>query len=354
MPRERKMSREQRLAEAAEEKTSRERQKNMPKYLSGGQAKLDKNKNNKIDAQDFKILRQEKAKGRGKGLQDTMIDPGKVTGAKRGKSILTEKGTDARAGKTFSGYSKPFEGPRDSRGRVATISGVKPRARILGQRKKFKTLEAMRKDKGFKMIGGKQETAEQFNRRKAREGRVLRAAKSTRVGKILLPVVGAALAAKEYLKSKSKKTEAAKNKNKKMAGGIMKKRQGGLTANRFTQRLLKENPSMTRSKSIIDKIKKLKKAGKLSKGGGADTGTMGERKSKLGVALQKIKRSGVMGKKPKTPIEVPGRSKFMTPLKKMGGGMMQRPMGQMGMAKKGQMIKARGGGMARTKPTSMY
>ena len=347
MPRERKISREQRLAEAAEEKASRERQKNMPRYLSGGQAKLDKNKNNKLDAQDFKILRQEKAKGRGKGLQDTMIDPGKVTGAKRGKSILTEKGTDARASRTFSGYSKPFEGPRDSRGRVATISGVKPRARILGQRKKFKTLEDMRKAKGFKMIGGKQETAEQFNRRKSREGRILRAAKSTRVGKILLPVVGAALAAKEYLKSKSKK-------NKKMGGGMMKKRQGGLTANRFTQRLLKENPSMTRSRSIIEKIKKLKKAGKLSKGGGADTGKMGEARSKLGVALQKIKRSGVMGKKPKTPIEVPGRSKFMTPLKKMGGGMMQRPMGQMGMAKKGQMIKARGGGMARTKPTSMY
>ena len=41
----------------------------------------------------------------------------------------------------------------------------------------------------------------------------------------------------------------------------------------------------------------------------------------------------------------------------MGGGMMQRPMGMMrpmGMAKKGKMIKARGGGMARTKPTSMY
>ena len=40
-------------------------------------------------------------------------------------------------------------------------------------------------------------------------------------------------------------------------------------------------------------------------------------------------------------------------VKKMGGGMMQRPMG-MGMAKKGKMIKARGGGLARTKPTSMY
>jgi hypothetical protein len=37
--------------------------------------------------------------------------------------------------------------------------------------------------------------------------------------------------------------------------------------------------------------------------------------------------------------------------KKMGGGMMQRPMGMM---KKGSMVKARGGGMARTKPTKMF
>ena len=47
-------------------------------YLTGGQAKLDKNKNNKIDAQDFAILRKEKAKGRGKGLQDEKMKPGKV------------------------------------------------------------------------------------------------------------------------------------------------------------------------------------------------------------------------------------------------------------------------------------
>ena len=37
--------------------------------------------------------------------------------------------------------------------------------------------------------------------------------------------------------------------------------------------------------------------------------------------------------------------------KRMGGGMMQRPMGMM---KKGQMVKARGGGMARIKPTKMF
>jgi len=37
--------------------------------------------------------------------------------------------------------------------------------------------------------------------------------------------------------------------------------------------------------------------------------------------------------------------------KKMGGGMMQPAMP---MYKKGKMIKARGGGLAKTKPTKMY
>ena len=57
-------------------------------YLSGGQAKLDKNKNNKIDAQDFKILRAEKAKGRGMGLQDEKLKPGKVKKAALGALAL--------------------------------------------------------------------------------------------------------------------------------------------------------------------------------------------------------------------------------------------------------------------------
>ena len=54
------------------------------KKLTGGQAKLDKNKNNRIDAEDFKILRAEKAKGRGQGLQDEKMKPGKTMKAMGG------------------------------------------------------------------------------------------------------------------------------------------------------------------------------------------------------------------------------------------------------------------------------
>ena len=58
-------------------------------YLTGGQAKLDRNKNNKIDAQDFAILRKEKAKGRGKGLQDEKMKPGKVKPVKAVLGLAT-------------------------------------------------------------------------------------------------------------------------------------------------------------------------------------------------------------------------------------------------------------------------
>ena len=39
---------------------------------------------NKLDEKDFKVLRAEKAKGRGMGLQDESVQPGKVMKAKRG------------------------------------------------------------------------------------------------------------------------------------------------------------------------------------------------------------------------------------------------------------------------------
>ena len=65
------------LADLKAEERRKRKLKEQGSFLTGGQAKLDRNKNNKIDAQDFKILR-EKAKGRGMGLQDEKMKPGKV------------------------------------------------------------------------------------------------------------------------------------------------------------------------------------------------------------------------------------------------------------------------------------
>jgi len=60
--------------------------------LRGNQKRLDRNNNNRIDAQDFKILKAEKAKGRGKGLQDEKMKPGKPMKAVLGAIALGAAG----------------------------------------------------------------------------------------------------------------------------------------------------------------------------------------------------------------------------------------------------------------------
>lgn len=57
------------------------------KYLTGAQVKIaaKAEPKNKIDAKDFAVLRAEKAKGRGMGLQDEKMQPGKIMSAKKGK-----------------------------------------------------------------------------------------------------------------------------------------------------------------------------------------------------------------------------------------------------------------------------
>jgi hypothetical protein len=52
---------------------------------------------NKIDAKDFAVLKAEKAKGRGMGLQDEQLPPGKMVAAKKGKMI--KKKSDGKAEK---------------------------------------------------------------------------------------------------------------------------------------------------------------------------------------------------------------------------------------------------------------
>ena len=63
--------------------------------LKGGQKKLDANKNGKIDSKDFAILKAEKAKGRGMGLQDEKLPPGKMIKAEIGAMIEDEAGIAA-------------------------------------------------------------------------------------------------------------------------------------------------------------------------------------------------------------------------------------------------------------------
>ncbi len=297
-----------------------------PKMLTGGQAKLDKNKNNKLDAQDFKILRAEKAKGRGMGLQDEKVKPGKVMKAKRG-----------------SGLDLPV------------IKSVKPEAKknttkTNPNKKRFSSMEEMRKAKGFKPG----ETPAEFNKRKAMLKRSVEAAKATRLGKIIAPIALTGVAAAQYLKSKMKKEESMRDRKKqplkmkdkmekRMGGGMMKKPMGykqgmpvkGLSKGmsmkgddlreiRKTESMIGASESSPRERTRgINKSPKRKMAGRQSKPGPSDSG--------MGPFL--ITRD---------------KKVFVTP-KKMGGGMMNKPMGY----RSGKSVKVKCK-LGRNKPTKMY
>tara|TARA_R100000664_G_C2748674_1_gene136082 strand:+ start:975 stop:1913 length:939 start_codon:yes stop_codon:yes gene_type:complete len=152
-------------------------------YLTGGQAKIaaKAEPRNKIDAKDFAVLRAEKAKGRGQGLQDEKMKPGKV--------MKADKGGMGEASK----YKKYLKG----------LERVTSKTRFDKAVAKRKALEASKK------IGS----------------RAMDAAKATRIGKIAAGVAGAALLAKAGLEKlyekRTGKRPPTKFPKKKMGGGMM-------------------------------------------------------------------------------------------------------------------------------------
>ena len=321
---------------------------------------------NKIDEKDFAVLRAEKAKGRGMGLQDEKVKPGKVMKAKRGTGVLAEKGKS----NTFSGYSKPFEGPQH-KGRVATIAGVKPNSKI---------------KKGIKSAS------------KSLVG------KAGRVG-----AVGAALAA-TAVGAKKLIDKIKEKKNKKMGGGMMNKPMGytlGGAGKASTGKKDLQRKSPTRGQAAarqkknklslgqtqyktytkeldtqFDKAERLQKNYKgasptikanlekkfrksplfrtneivsssrrdasktfLNVGGMMEDRKRERRKLQRAEIIKKITgvRPGSMVKDAKKIAEKIKSSK------RMGGGMMQKPMGY----KKGVMVMARGCKLGRKKATKI-
>ena len=176
---------------------------------------------NKIDAKDFAVLRAEKAKGRGMGLQDEKVQPGKVMKAKRGKFLRSDP-------------TKPISSvkPLGKLGGAGSMKVAKAH-QFLGKMGDSKLKEMVKKGMNPDLKGdpnikrGSQKTSMEaksfLERRKELSGRALRAAKATRVGKMLLPVAMAGVAAQQYLKSKMNKKKDVK---KKMGGGMMQKPMG--------------------------------------------------------------------------------------------------------------------------------
>ena len=187
----RKESREERFRkiEQMRENTIRRMNKkrdNLPGgFLTGGQSKIaGKAPPYKvINAKDFEVLRDEKAKGRGKGLQDEKMKPGKV--------MKADKGGMGEA----KGYKKYLQGLKKAEGSV---------------------FRAKYKAKQLATAGGKA---------------ALRAAKATRIGKIAAGVAGAALLGKAALEKMYEKRTGKKPftkrepkrtlVDKKMGGGMM-------------------------------------------------------------------------------------------------------------------------------------
>ena len=153
--------------------------KDKKKMLIGGQAKLDKNKNNKIDAEDFAMLRREKS-------------PMK---AKRGRL----------AGQDFSERMKNVE-----RGLIDKKTG------------KPVSMDAMRQLKGFKTG----ELPKEFNKRRMALATAKEAAKASKFGKIALAIAATALAGKTAVEKMYEKRTGKKPFTKKLKGNS----KGGLKA----------------------------------------------------------------------------------------------------------------------------
>jgi hypothetical protein len=324
------------------------------------------------------------------GLQDESVQPGKVMKANKGKSAMVP---------LKKGYSKTL-------GVFPTINKVKPSVGGSGM------------GKGTDKVSTKK--AEDFmKRRKKLAGSKLPGKIGTvlGIGSMMVPAAYAAM--KQYKDYKSAKNRD-KAKVKKMGGGMMKKYSSGGESS-YTKGYEGRKTGKGVRESLKDKVTPMKKerllagleaSGKMSggmmkkysKGGGADSGRIGEMKSRIGVAMNKAKRlrstdrltdrdiekakSLVKGKMPKAiaqgktkkvmihdmmPADTAMRTgspmpryskggghyddknknvvKHIRIKKKMGGGMIgpsQRP----GYSK-GTMVKARGCKLGRTRPTKI-
>jgi hypothetical protein len=280
--------------------------------LSAGQKKIAAKAPppDKIAAKDFAVLKNEKAKGRGMGLQDENVKPGKVMKARVGKSI-DKKASFKTIGvfpnvSSAAGGKGSGTGGRDTRTLTEKGQFIKRRTELAGP-KNITPLKVL----------GKVATS-----RAGALGAILGA------GAVGLNIAGKKL--KEF---------ADKKKDKKMVGGMAKKYSNGMTDKTFTD---PKTAMIAHSMKTEDKISKRDR----------EAAKMLEKKAPKGMYSSFMEEKKAIDKV-KASKKIPGR---------MGGGMMQRPMGgpmggmmqrPMGY-KSGTMVKARGCKLGRTRPTKMY
>ena len=284
------------------------RRDNLPGgMLTGGQAKIAAKAppTNKIDAKDFAVLRAEKAKGRGKGLQDEKMKPGKIIKAKKSKFIERRKNLAGLGSVLRKDPTKAINrvGVKDRYG-----MDIKPKTSQLG---------------------------------KDLASQAAKAAKATRIGKIAAGVAGVALAAKAGLEKmyekRTGKKPFTKRPEKKMGGGMMKKPmgydEGGLQAK------VDRDATIRKARASIDKIKSKEP----------------KRNMFAGMSNKQLFSALASKANPFNYDRLTSRDiqalKDMKKNKKMGGGMMMRPNPVGYKTGKSVKVKCK---LGRNKPTKMY
>src|SRR6056300_84560 len=232
----------------------------------------------KIDANDFAVLKAEKAKGRGMGLQDEKIKPGKVMKARTGKAIKADptKPISSVAPKVTDALKK-----KKLPGRIGTALGIGsmlvPAAYAAAkQYKDYKSAKNRDKAKVKKYSKGmSKEDITQEGKRGIAAGKA--------VGESLrdknAPMKRQRLADRQPVKKKNILDKFTDKLNK---AGEAYKKLGGAGLN-----VLRGN---TKGQPFPAKKMGGGMAKKYSVGGGADTGTAGETKSRRAVASDRLKR----------------------------------------------------------------
>ena len=313
----------------------------------------------KIDAKDFAVLKAEKAKGRGMGLQDESIKPGKVQKAVFGKMIKSagksigrlfggkQSATATPGAVAMSGSGQGMGGMLPKLLQKAIDDGIiKPASKGRMMKAKYgKIIKAKRgmsfsekmtlqdakvidkktgkthlsknqlddylknqKDPKLQKMGRLEKKYIQQRPGMAPKSlpvakNILKAAKATRYGKIALGIAGAALGAKELLKSKMKKED------KKMGGGMAKKYSVGGGTDMGAKRDIDDIPSR-RSRQAYAIGESMRDRDRLT------TRDIQEATKALKPSQRKSRRyAATPGYLPKPAIG------------KMGGGMMNKPMG---------------------------
>ena len=181
----------------------------------------------KIDAKDFAVLKAEKAKGRGMGLQDEKVQPGKVIKARDSKFIERRKklsGMSEFQKRRLKLESKKIGGVmKANKGKSAMVPLKKGYSKTLGV---FPTINKVKPSVGGSGMGKgtdkvSTKKAEDFmKRRKKLAGSKLPGRIGTALGAVSMLVPAAYAAAKQY-----KDYKAAKNRDeakvKKMGGGMI-------------------------------------------------------------------------------------------------------------------------------------